>query len=75
MEIYLSSRKCPKCGGGEAVDKYHDGLSYACISLRSFFEKCPGSGWGEHISRYCRRCGFCWAEACIDAALVSKPEE
>src|SRR5687768_2985417 len=69
MEIYLSSRRCPKCGDGDTSHSSHaakDGHRFR------YTGSCPGPYDEEHIARHCRRCHYVWAEACVDSAKATE---
>lgn len=67
MEVYSSSNRCPKCGGGDSKDSYH--AADKGHDRKGNFQSCPGPYDGGHISRRCRRCRYVWAEACVDSAV------
>jgi len=55
---YDSSRPCPKCGFGDTTTTFCPGVVPRC--RRHPFED------GEHLDRHCRRCGYAWAEDCLN---------
>lgn len=65
MKIYDPTRKCIKCGG--------DDVSTTWMQDNSNYTNCYRVNHvdAEHMDRRCRRCGYEWAEACLDADSVA----
>ena len=65
---YNPDSKCSKCGHDDIATTYCPGCVPRC--RRHPFED------GEHLDRYCRKCGFAWAEDCIaDTSDTLLPQE
>lgn len=62
MNVYLSSRGCPKCGGHGTEDTYYPESTY--IPSAGIYEPIVHP---ERIRRCCRRCVYAWNEAPVDA--------
>ncbi len=68
LKPFDENAACPKCGAqaDEISTTYAEG---ACIPENGY-----GCGQqGEHIHRTCDRCGYDWAEACLDGELPPAP--
>lgn len=50
---------CPKCGGKDLGIQWHEGNHWGC------------QYWDEHLDRYCRTCGYKWAEKPLDKASTT----
>lgn len=66
---FSDAAPCQKCGGADIDVQFHggrdDGGRFSpCADLRQ---------WADHLCRRCRRCGFQWMEACVDAGGKEKP--
>lgn len=61
MNKFNSEARCEKCGHDEISTHYQNGASK--LDLACYWEKHDG----EHLDRYCRRCGYGWAESVIKA--------
>lgn len=62
MNKYKKGEKCIKCGSKDIAISYHEGrLMGDC----EYNQKCR---WEEkeHLSHYCRTCGYDWATKCIN---------
>ena len=63
--------RCDKCGGDDCWTRLHDGRfgSTGC-GFRSW-----NHAEGEHLHHGCRRCGWDWTAATLDALLARTPKE
>lgn len=70
---YDPQAQCEKCGN-DGIDTSHHQVS-APVSLAAFYsgDPCAGRGYGEHICRTCRSCGYTWPEATLDAPAPALP--
>jgi len=66
---------CPKCGyAEEAGVKWVQSplpapIPYPMECLRHEYVEC------DHLHRFCQRCGYSWAEACLDATPALAPTQ
>jgi hypothetical protein len=61
---YRPDGRCSKCGYEDISTQYVEPdrpYAYGCR-----FHKTTND---EHLHRYCRRCGYEWAEACIEQEM------
>jgi hypothetical protein len=59
MKPFDENARCPKCGGADIHAQY-GADQFQCHNWNCRVGK-------EHIHRYCRRCGYGWVEAPMDA--------
>ncbi len=64
MNKFNNSATCSKCGSSNVSARYceHDW----CSDFDHKYGRCQAAD-GPHIHRYCRRCGYDWLEAPLDA--------
>ena len=64
MEEFKKNQKCKKCGNKDIAISYHKGNYKNCSYNQDcrFLEK-------EHLSHYCRKCGYEWATKCLKELL------
>lgn len=58
MKVVSPEESCEKCGGF-ALDMSHRELNAA--------ETMENSGMRDMLAIKCKRCGYCWPRACLDA--------
>ena len=72
MTPFKENATCPKCGDGFIAAQYypqHEDRWVSNVGDEVASER------REHIRRRCRRCGYQWNEAPLDAALEGEKNE
>lgn len=67
MPPFDAASICPKCGHDKVNTVYQESRHPSCDDFCR--DKLP-----ERLERWCDRCRYRWAEACIDAASPDAPE-
>ena len=70
MNNYSPSSPCSKCGGEDVATSYHKSGYYSGGCNMQ-----DGGTDGEHMSRWCRRCGYQWSEKVLGLDHTEAPSE
>lgn len=63
---------CEKCDGADAHTQYHPEIGGFDVARLAIDNAPPHA---EFLARECARCGYKWAEACIDQAELARERE
>lgn len=67
MHSEATKSSCPKCGSRDVVVRYHRG-GWLCNTWSRFTNSHAS---GEHLHRFCERCGYDWTTDVLNAKAVA----